>query len=132
MASFKSILSDIGNGLKKFFGIAVEAAQAAEPIIDAAFPGIAALYNATVNEVAKAEAAAIAAGTQNGTGAQKLALVISAIEPVFQEYAAATGIPSANQTAIITSWVNAVVASLNAIPAPPAAPVTAVATVHVA
>ena len=40
MASFKSILSDIGNGLKKFFGVAVTVAQDAEPIIDLAFPGI--------------------------------------------------------------------------------------------
>ena len=119
MASFKSILSDIGNGLKKFFGVAVTVAQDAEPIIDIAFPGIASLYNLTVSEVAKAEAAAVAAGQQNGTGAQKLALVIQAITPVFQQYAAQSGIPSAQQTTTITTWVNAVVATLNAIPAAP-------------
>ena len=117
MASFNTILSDIGKGFKKFFGIAVEAAQAAEPIIDIAFPGIAVLYNATVAEVAKAEAAAIAAGAQSGTGVQKLSLVIQAIEPVFTEYAASTGIPAAQQAATIEAWVNAVVASLNALPA---------------
>jgi hypothetical protein len=118
MASFKSILEDVGNGLKKFFGVAVTVAQDAEPIIDLAFPGIGTLYNLTVAEVAKAETAAIAAGQQNGTGAQKLALVIQAITPAFQEYAATSGIPTASQAATITSWVNAVVASLNAIPAP--------------
>ena len=117
MASFKTILSDVGKGLKKFLGIAVTAATAAEPFIDVAFPGIATLYNATVAEVAKAEAAAIAAGSQSGTGPQKLAMVIQAVEPVFAEYATATGIPSASQAAIIENWVNAVVASLNAIPA---------------
>ena len=127
MASFKTILDDIGTGLKKFFGVAVTVAQAAEPIIAVAFPGISVLYNATVNEVAKAEAAAIAAGAQTGSGPQKLALVIAAIEPVFQEYAAQTGIPAAAQTTAITNWINAVVASLNAIPAgtpavPPSAP----------
>lgn len=123
MASFSSILSAIGNGLKKFFGIVIEGAVVAEPLVDTLFPGIAALYNLTVNEVAKAEAAAIAAGQQNGTGPQKLAMVIQAIEPVFQAYAAQTGIPSAQQVTIIQNWVNAVVASLNAIPAatPPAA-----------
>jgi hypothetical protein len=126
MASFSSILSAIGNGFKKFFGIVVEGAVVAEPLIDTLFPGIATLYNLTVNEVAKAEAAAIAAGQQNGTGTQKLALVINAIEPVFQEYAASAGIPSAQQAATIQNWVNAVVATLNSIPAtltppPPAA-----------
>ena len=118
MASFASVLSAVGHGLKKFLSIAVGAAQAAEPIVDVVFPGIAVLYNATVAEVAKAEAVAIAAGAQNGTGAQKLALVVQAIEPVFKEYAAQTGIPAAAQTQTITNWVNAVVASLNAIPAP--------------
>jgi hypothetical protein len=123
MASFKSILSDIGNAFKKVFGIAVTVAQDAEPIIDIAFPGIATLYNLTVTEVAKAEAAALAAGQQSGTGTQKLALVIQAITPVFQQYAATSGIPTAAQATTITNWVNAVVASLNAIPAatPPAA-----------
>jgi hypothetical protein len=116
MASFTSILSAVGRGLKVFFTGAVKVAVAAEPIVDFVFPGIAALYNATVNEVAKAEAAAIAAGLQTGTGAQKLAMVISAIEPAFAEYAAATGIPSAQQAQTIENWVNAVVASLNAIP----------------
>lgn len=117
MATFSSILSNIGNGLKKFFGIAVTVAQAAEPVIDIAFPGVATLYNLTVAEVAKAEAAALAAGQQSGTGAQKLALVIQAITPVFAEYAATAGIPTAQQATVITNWINAVVASLNAIPA---------------
>ena len=118
MASFASILSAVGHGLKVFFTGAVKVAVAAEPIVDIAFPGISALYNVTVNEVAKAEAAAIAAGQQNGTGAQKLALVIAAITPVFQDYANQTGIPSAQREQTIINWVNAVVASLNSIPAP--------------
>jgi len=119
MASFSSILSGIGNGLKKFFGVALTVAQAAEPIVDVALPGIATLYNLTVNEVVKAEAAAIAAGQQSGTGAQKLALVLQAITPAFQEYAAATGVPSASEAATITNWINGVVATLNAIPSSP-------------
>lgn len=119
MASFSSILSAIGHGLKVFFSGAVKVAVAAEPIVDIAFPGIAVLYNTTVAEVAKAEAAAIAAGQQNGTGQQKLALVIAAITPVFEDYAKQTGIPTANQAQTIEQWVNAVVASLNAIPSPP-------------
>ena len=116
MASFKSILSDIGNGLKKFFGIAVEAAQVATPFVDVAFPGIGPLYTATVAAAAQAEAAAVAAGQQNGTGPQKLAMVVAAVEKQFQDFASANGISSVT-VKTIENWVNAVVASLNAIPA---------------
>lgn len=116
MASFKSILSDIGNGLKKFFGVAETVAKAVEPIIDVAFPGIASLYNATFTEVGNAETAAIAADAQSGTGAQKLAAVVAAITPYFTQYAQQNGLP-APTTTVITNYVNAVVASLNAIPA---------------
>lgn len=115
MASFTSILSDVGNALKKVFGIGVKVAEVAEPIIDIAFPGIGALYNLTVTAAANAETGAIAAGAQSGTGAQKLAAVISAIDADFTVYAQAAGIPFTSAT--ITAWVNAVVASLNAIPA---------------
>jgi hypothetical protein len=115
-ANFKSILSDIGNGLKKFFDKALPVAEAAEPIVDAAFPGIAALYNSTVAEVSSAETAAIAASAQSGSGAQKLAAVVAAITPTFEQYASENGLPAPTE-AVITNYVNAVVASLNAIPA---------------
>jgi len=114
--SFISILDDLGSALKKFFDISLKVAVAAEPVVDLAFPGISVLYNATVNEVAMAETAAIAAGKQNGTGAQKLALVVAAIEPTFNNYLQAQGLP-AQPTATIENWVNAVVAGLNSIPA---------------
>lgn len=120
MASFKSILGDIGNGLKKFFGIAVSAAEVATPFVDVAFPGIGALYTATVAAAAQAEAAALAAGQQSGTGPQKLAMVVSAIEKQFNDYAAANGISNVTVT-MVENWINAVVASLNAIPAARAA-----------
>lgn len=120
MANFTSILSDVGKGLKKFFSVVLGAAQVAEPIIDVAFPGLAVLYNATVNEAVKAEAAAIAAGQQNGTGAQKLALVIEAVTPQVVAFAAQNGLP-APTAATITNYVNAVVATLNAIPSAPTA-----------
>lgn len=127
--AFKTILSDIGHALAKVFTAGVKVAAAAEPIVAIAFPGISALFNVTVAEVAKAEALAAAAGAQNGTGAQKLALVVAAIEGEFNEYAKANGLGiPAQQT--IENWVNAVVASMNAIPAAtlsttaPAAPST--------
>ena len=112
MASFKSILSDIGNGLKKFFSVADTVAVAVEPFVDQLFPGIAPLYNLVLSEVGKAEAAAVAAGAQNGTGAQKLALVVQAVAAQFPQYTPAQ----------LTVIINGVVAGLNAIPsATPAA-----------
>jgi len=116
MASFKTILDDIGNTLKKAFTVGVEVAKAAEPFVDVAFPGIAALYNTTVTAVGNAENAAIAAGAQTGTGAQKLAAVVAAITPAFAAYAVSQGLP-APTVATITNYANAVVATVNAIPA---------------
>lgn len=116
MASFTSILSDIGNGLKKFFTGAVTVATAAEPFIAVIFPGISPLFNAVVAEVGKAEALAAAAGAQNGTGQQKLELVLSSVESSFNDYAKANGFATPTQ-AQIEAAVNAAVAFLNAIPA---------------
>ena len=92
MASFSTILSDIGHGLKLFFTGAVTVAKAAEPVVDILFPGVSVLYNTTVNAVAAAESAAIAAGSQNGTGVQKLAMVVASIENDFAAYAKANNI----------------------------------------
>ena len=117
MASFKSILDDIGHGFKVFFEVATKAAEVAEPVIAIAFPGISGLYDATVNEVVNAENAALAAGAQSGTGPQKLAMVVAAVLPTFQTYAVQNNMPTPT-IATITAWVNAAVASLNAIPAP--------------
>ena len=110
MASFKSILSEVGTGLKKFFSVAVTEATAVEPFVDALFPGVAPLYNTGLAEVAKAESAAVAAGAQNGTGAQKLALVVQAVAAQFPQYTPAQ----------LTTVINGVVAGLNAMPAPTA------------
>ena len=114
MSSFSSILSSIGHGLKVFFTGAVKVAQAAEPFVDVVFPGIGSLYNSTVNAVSAAESHAIAAGAQNGSGAKKLELVVKAIESDFAAYAKSNGITY--DSSHVEAWVNAVVASLNAIP----------------
>lgn len=115
VASFLSILSDIGNVLKKVFTAATTIAKDAEPIVAIALPGISALYNLTVGAVIDAENAAIAAGSQTGTGAQKLALVVNAIEASYQSFATANGITYSPTQ--LEAWINAVVASLNSIPA---------------
>lgn len=119
--SLGTILSTVGNDLKKFFGVAVTVATDVAPVIDVLFPGIAPLYNVVVTEVGKAETVAIAAGSQNGTGTQKLALVLQATEAQFVQAAQQNGWNVPDQTQMIT-YINAVVASLNAFTKTPAAP----------
>lgn len=116
MASFKSILSDIGNGLKKFFTAVVDVATVAEPFVDTVFPGVATLFNTTLSAVASAEAASIAAGTQSTSGSQKLALVVASIESSFNAYLLSIGVKTPATVSQIEAYVNGVVASLNAIP----------------
>lgn len=123
MASFTSILSSIGHGLEKFFSVAVTVAKDAEPLVEVFFPGISALFNTTVTAVGIAESAAISAGQQNGTGAQKLALVLQSVESSFNAYAVANKLPVPS-AAQIEAAVNASVAFLNAIPGATAIPTT--------
>jgi hypothetical protein len=113
--NFKSILSAVGHGLKVFFTDAVKVAQVAEPVVNLLFPGVAPLFNATVAEIGKAEAVAIAAGNQTGSGSQKLALVLQAIEGEYNAFAKANNIPVTPVN--VQAWVNAVVAALNTLPA---------------
>lgn len=122
MASFISVLDKIGHIFKDVFKVALPIATAAEPFLAIAFPGVSVLYNMTVSLVTAAESAAAAAGAQTGTGPQKLAIVLAALQPYATQEAAGLGIspPTVAQT---TAYVNAVVAGLNAfaaLSAPPA------------
>ena len=116
MASFKTILDDIGHGFVKVFEIAVEAAQVAEPLVDVILPGWSALFSGAVAEAAQVEALATAANKQSGTGPQKLALVVAAVTPSVLAYAEKNGLPTPTAEQI-TAFVNAAVAALNALPA---------------
>ncbi len=118
--AFHSVLSDIGNAFKKVFAVGVTVATAAEPFVDTLFPGVGPLFNAVVSEVAKAEAEAVAAGAQNGTGTQKLAAVTAAVEGAFNTYAQKNGLATPDAKTIENA-VNGVVAFLNALPAATAA-----------
>lgn len=124
MASFISVLSNIGNGLKKFFSKAepiikdVETvAEDAAPIINILFPGVGALINGIVGEIGKTEAVAVAVGQQNGTGSQKLALTVAAAQGFFDDYEKAAGVTV--EPANVTAAVNALVAFLNSLPSTP-------------
>lgn len=101
--------------------------EAAEPIVDTAFPTVAPLYNLVESAVLQAEATgqSILSSTTGG-GTTKSAAVIAGLEPIFvafyqKEYGAT---PTLAQ---IEAYINAVVASLNALPAPGTSTTTAVA-----
>lgn len=117
MASFTSILSNIGHGLKVFFSVATPIATAAEPFVAVVFPGVSGLFNTVVAEVGKAEGLAAAAGAQTGSGPQKLAAVVASLEGSFNNYAKANNITwDATKS---EAFVNLAVQMLNLIPANP-------------
>ena len=115
--SFKSVLSDIGNGISKVFKVGVAVASDAEPFVDIAFPGVAPLFNAVVQQVAMAEASAAAAGAETGSGTQKLALVLQSIEGSITEYEKKNNITTPLTQLQMEALANSVVAFLNALPA---------------
>lgn len=117
MSGISTFLQHVGGFFKTLFTATTKVAAAAEPIVDIAFPSVASLYNFTVQQASLAETAA--AGT-SGAGAQKSAAVIAAVTPYATAALKADGVP-APTSAQIASYVNAVVASLNALPAPVAA-----------
>ncbi|MFZ0662317.1 MAG: hypothetical protein WAM66_06455 [Acidobacteriaceae bacterium] len=120
-SGFSSFLQHVGNFFKTVFSDATKVAEVAEPVVDIAFPTVASLYNFTVQQAALAETAAEGA---QGAGAQKLAAVVAAVTPYATASLQQAGIPAPTTTQI-TAYVNAVVASLNALPAPVAAAETA-------
>ena len=109
-----TFLQHVGGFFKSIFKSAIKVAEVAEPVVDIAFPGVASLYNFTVQQAALAETAAEGA---KGAGAQKLAAVIAAVLPYAASALKADGVPEPTE-AQIEAYVNAVVASLNALPAP--------------
>lgn len=109
-----SFLKHVGGFFKTIFTDATKVAEMAEPVVDIAFPSVAGLYNFTVQQAALAETAAEGA---KGAGAQKLAAVIAAVTPYAASALKADGVPAPTLEQV-TAYVNAVVASLNALPAP--------------
>lgn len=118
-----TFLQHMGNFFKKVLGIAVTIAKDAEPAIDTAFPAIAPIYNSAVGLAVGAETMAPAL---TGTGPQKLAQLMTSLEPQVVAWAAANGVvwPVAD----IQKWASAVVDTINLIPAPTVAVVPPVVT----
>jgi len=104
--SVKSVLDKIGTGFKDVFdflgstkGQAIVAAG--ESVVETIAPGTAGLINLANNwltEIVKSEALAAAAAEQTGSGAQKGALVLSAVTPQALAFAQANGLPAPTAT----------------------------------
>lgn len=124
--SVGSILSTIGGDLEKVVLAPItyitNLAKSAEPVVDKVFPGYANLYNSTVGAAVTIEAVFAAAGKQSGTGAQKLAYVVTAIEDEFNTYWTGLGNTTPAAVTTIETWVNNVLAGLELMQAPPATP----------
>ncbi len=114
MASPKSVLSAIGHFLAKVFSPSAIKLEAT--IADIAFPQFSFLINATASAIINAENAAIAAGVQTGSGAQKSAIVIAQMESAYTTFANTNNIPII--PANIKNFVDAMVAALNSFPPP--------------
>ncbi len=119
-----TFLQHMGNFFKKVLGIAVTVAKDAEPEVDLAFPAIAPIYNSAVGLAVGAETMA---PTLTGTGPQKLAQLMTSLEPQVVAWAQQNGVvwPLAD----IQTWASAVVDTINLIPAPTVAPIPAPAPV---
>ena len=127
--SFKSVLSTFGGDVKKIFawvgspkGQAVVAAgEAAGETVVPSLDGLINLANTYITEAFKVEALATGAGTQNGTGTQKLAAVTAAVTPTVLAYAQQAGLATPTATEIGNA-ANGIVAFLNALNGTTAAP----------
>lgn len=115
--SFISVMDAIGHDLKKGLDFVLPWLQGAGQVAVGIFaPGLGPLFNSTVTAVALAEQKFVALGKATGTGAQKLADVLQLMEPIIAQGLKDMGKDSS--TAAVTTYINAVVAILNAAPAP--------------
>jgi hypothetical protein len=105
-----------------------ELGEVAEPIVDTAFPTIAPLYNLVESSILQAEATgqSILSSTSGG-GTTKLAAVVNGLEPIFVAYYQKE-YGTTPTLAEIEAYVQAIVDSLNALPAPTAAAGTSTVT----
>jgi hypothetical protein len=124
--SFIGVLETIGKDFAKGLKFAVTYAVPVEKLVallfPAAAPALAVAAEATTliqNAVLLVEQKFAAAGVQSGTGAQKLAEVLTLAEGSVTSLLAQAGITAS--TSYITSLVNAVVAILNVQPSVSAA-----------
>lgn len=124
-SKFVSLMDQIGHDIKIAWEDVVKYLPAASALAALIFPAQAASIAGVVNSVdliqqavATVEQKFAAMGAATGTGAQKLAQVISIVSPTVTQLLTAEGLNY--NAAQITNIVNAVVAVLNVQEAPPA------------
>jgi len=131
--SFLSKVGSIfGKVLKAITGAGVTIEKAAVPVAEALLPEFTpmiqiadGIFSNIVKEAVAAESVQAAAGTQTGTGAQKLAAVLANVGPVIDTYVAANFPGSAKVSDVAKSGlISAVVGILNELDPPgvPSAP----------
>lgn len=118
-----SILKKIGHVLLTVVTFGATAAQDAAPFVSIFNSAWGALLGSTSSAILTAEAAGTTAATAapaSDTSAQKLAIVLAAIKPQALEFAKTVGATEPTD-AQITTYVNGIVAALNAFQIPAAA-----------
>lgn len=115
--SFMSFLDAIGHDFKVGLNeILPFASGAGEVAVQIFAPALGPLFNATVATVSQVEQKFAALGQQTGSGAQKLSEATTIIGPLISQ--ALTDAGKTGDMASVQKYINAVVAILNATPAP--------------
>ena len=114
---FVSFLDKIGADFKKGLDVALPFAQAGAVGLSVANPALGSLVETGVAVVAQTEQKFAAMGQQSGTGPQKLTEATSILAPIALSLMQATGSKTATLDNV-TTFINGLVAALNAFPAP--------------
>lgn len=136
-----SWLSAFGKDIKKVFSFIASpkvqtVIKAGEGVVEDLIPSATAiinLANSWMTKVITTESIAAAAGSQTGSGTQKAAAVLAAMQPeIAQYFPAATTVEIQNANTAIVAFLNAfstVTTSSAPFPAPPPAPPISIADV---
>lgn len=117
--SVKTFLQKVGADFKKGLDFVLPYAEGAGSVAVQLFaPSLGPMFNQTVAAVVTAEQNAAAIGKQNGTGAQKLASVVSIAGELIKQGLSDAGL--ANDETAVQNYISSVVQILNAAPAPAA------------
>lgn len=125
-----SWLSKVGAFIGKVLGIVQKAEPSAVVLAEALLPQFSPeialandLFNKIVKQAIVAETTMAAAGTQTGTGAQKLEAVLANIGPDIDQWVA-NNFPGNKTLSTVskTGIINSIVAALNELVPPPATP----------
>jgi hypothetical protein len=119
MNKFESFLSAVGRDFKKGLDVILPIASAAAAGLTVVNPALGGILTTSIGVVIATEQKFAAMGQQNGTGSQKLAESVSLLYPAFEQIFSQYGV-SLDKSHVET-YVNAIVAALNAFPAIPAA-----------